>query len=364
MFSIHDLPAVEAWRRRHKLDSYLVRRVRTLFCKKQRPAEVAVGELPAEVRADFLREVRFHALELESRHDSARDGATKLIFRTAGDASSETGGLRLETVVLRIATGRTALCLSTQVGCAARCDFCATGKMAVTRDLSPAEILDQLVQANQLLAAEGRSVRNLVFMGMGEPFHNEDSLYAALDLLADPAVFNLSLRRVLISTVGIPAAMVHCAKRFPDVRMAVSLHSARQEVRERIMPIARRHDLTSLRSAIDEVAAVSGRPVMIEYLLLHELTDRVDDARALVDYLRNLPVHINLIPYNSIAEAPHLAGSDLSRREEFSRLLKTAGYTVTMRYSLGADIAAACGQLAREEHRRGVAKGLAAATVY
>jgi len=362
MFSIHDLPAVEAWRRRHRVDTYLVRRVWNLLCKKQQSDEAAAGELPTEVRADFLRQVQFHALELESRHDSARDGATKLIFRTAGK-SPETGDLRLETVILRMTTGRTALCLSTQVGCAARCDFCATGKMAVTRDLSPPEILDQLVQANQLLAAQGRSVRNLVFMGMGEPFHNEESLYAALDLLADPAVFHLNLRRVLISTVGIPAAMVRCAQRYPEVRMAVSLHSARQEVREQIMPIARRHDLVALRAAIAEVAARSGRLVMIEYLLLHELTDRAVDAQALVDYLQGLPVHINLIPYNSIADAPHLAGSDRGRREEFSRRCKAAGFPVTTRYSLGADIAAACGQLAREEHRRRVAISNPTATV-
>ena len=224
--------------------------------------------------------------------------------------------------------------------------------MGIARNLSRDEILDQVVQANQLLRPEGRRARNLVFMGMGEPLHNEAGLYQALDVLCDRQHFNYHPGRILISTVGIPDAMLRLVHRYPELRMAVSLHSARQEVRERIMPVARRHDLDSLRSAIAEVAAVSGRPVMIEYLLLHELTDRAEDARALIDYLRELPVHINLIPYNSIAEAPHLAGSDLSRREEFSRVLKAAGYPVTMRYSLGADIAAACGQLAREEHRR------------
>src|SRR5262249_54073406 len=156
----------------------------------------------------FADELEFHPLELASRHDSARDGASKLVFRTRQ-------GPLIESVILRMTTGRTALCVSTQVGCAANCDFCATGKMGIARNLSAAEIVDQLVQANELLAAENRSVRNLVLMGMGEPFHNEDQVYAALDLLADPACFHLNLKRVLVSTVGIPEAMVRCARRFP-----------------------------------------------------------------------------------------------------------------------------------------------------
>ena len=140
--------------------------MRNAFYKKHRSAEAALAELPETERARLPAEVEFHPFALESRHDSQVDGATKLIFRTAQD-------LLIETVILRMTSGRTALCVSTQVGCAAHCDFCATGKMGIARNLSAAEILDQLVQANQLLAAEDRSVRNLVFMGMGEPFHNE-----------------------------------------------------------------------------------------------------------------------------------------------------------------------------------------------
>jgi 23S rRNA (adenine2503-C2)-methyltransferase len=238
------------------------------------------------------------------------------------------------------------------VGCAANCEFCATGKMGIARNLSAAEILDQLIQANGLLAAEGRSIRNLVFMGMGEPLHNEDQLYAALDVLADRECFNLNLKRVLISTVGIPEAMLRCARRFPDARMALSLHSARQKVRERIVPIARRHGLAELRAALAEVAATGGHEVMIEYLLLAGINDGPADLEALVAYLRGIPVHINLIPYNAITGAWHLVGTDSQRRAEFSQALKAAGFAVTTRYSLGADIAAACGQLARQDDRR------------
>jgi 23S rRNA (adenine2503-C2)-methyltransferase len=344
MHSIHDLAAVEIIRRRYRFDRYYVRRLRTLFCKRQATAERALAVLPSEVRERFTAEVDFHCLRLESRHDSMLDGATRLVFRTAAD-------LLVESVILRMKTGRTALCVSTQVGCAAHCDFCATGKMGLARNLTAPEILDQLVQANLLLAPEGRSVRNLVFMGMGEPLHNEDQLYAALDVLADAGCFHLNLKRVLISTVGIPEAMVRCVHRYPDARMAVSLHSPRQDVREEIMPIARRHTLAELREAMCHVAAIGRHEVMIEYLLLAGINDRPDDVALLVDYLRGIPVHINLIPYNPIAESPHLAGSSAAVRAEFSRALKAAGLPVTTRYSLGADIAAACGQLVRQEHR-------------
>ncbi len=345
MPSIHDLAAIELVRRRLKFDRYRLRQVRNAFYKKYLPAAVALEEIAEPHRTALAAEVEFHALTLESRHDSRIDGATKLIFRTSA-------GLLIESVILRLTTGRTTLCVSTQVGCAAHCDFCATGKMGIARNLSAAEIVDQLVQANQLLAAESRSVRNLVFMGMGEPFHNEEQLEASIQLLIDPACFHLNPRRLLISTVGIPEAMTRMAQRHPQVRLALSLHSARQDVRRQIMPIAERYPLEVLRQALVEVFALQGHEVMIEYLLLADVNDQSDDAAALIDYVRDIPVHINLIPYNPIAEAPHLRGSDRPRREAFSAQLKAAGLAVTTRYSLGADIAAACGQLVRQEHRK------------
>ncbi len=345
MISIHDLPAIDGLRRRSKLDVGWLRRLRNRFYKKHASAVEALAELPPVAQPRFACEVEFHPLSLAGRHDSVLDGATKLVFRTAQ-------GLLLETVILRITSGRTAACLSTQVGCAANCDFCATGKMGIARNLSAAEILDQLVQVNQILASEHRSVRNVVLMGMGEPFHNEDEVNTALDVLAAPNCFHLNPQRVLVSTVGVPDAMIRCARRQPQVRMALSLHSARQEVRERLMPIARRHHLQELREVLVEVTAISGQEVMIEYLMLAGVNDAACDSAALIDYLHGIPVHVNLIPYNPIAETPHLTGSDQATRAAFSQALKAAGFPVTIRYSLGADIAAACGQLVRQEHRR------------
>ena len=340
MISVHDHAGLDELARRCRVDPFRVRRFRTAFHKKQRPATEALKELPAAASPQFSREVDFHPLTLATRQDSQCDGATKLLFRTRS-------GELIESVILRIASGRTSLCLSTQAGCAAACAFCATGSLGLSRNLEAAEILDQVTQANLLLESEGRQVRNLVFMGMGEPFHNEAELFRALDWLAAREGLHINPRRMLVSTVGIPDAMVRCAKRFPRLRLALSLHSARAEVRERIMPVARRHPLGALREALLQAAALQGELPMIEYLLLRGVNDTAADVVAVGEFLRGMKAHINLIPYNAIHGPAPFSGTDPARRGEFAAALRQQGFTVTTRYSLGADIAAACGQLAR-----------------
>ena len=340
MISVHDHAGLNALARRCRVDPFLVRRFRTAFHKKQFTATDALKELPAEALPLFSREVDFHPLTLATRQDSRSDGATKLLFRTRS-------GELIESVILRIASGRTSLCLSTQAGCAAACAFCATGSLGLSRNLGAAEILDQVTQANLLLQPEGRRVRNLVFMGMGEPFHNEAELFRALDLLAAPEGLHIDPRRMLVSTVGIPDAMVRAAKRFPRLRLALSLHSARAEVRERIMPVARRHPLGALREALLQAAALQGELPMIEYLLLRDVNDTAADVLAVGEFLRGMKAHINLIPYNAIHGPAPFGATDPARHAEFAAALRQQGFTVTTRYSLGADIAAACGQLAR-----------------
>lgn len=345
--TIIDLSGVERVRRELRIDPQAVRRIRNAILKHGRGDDDALAELPDDVRDEFAGEIALHALQLHSRSDSNRDGATKLLFRTST-------GMLIESVILRIATGRTTLCVSSQVGCAAACDFCATGKMGIARNLAPAEILDQLVQARQIAAAEGRTIRNLVFMGMGEPFHNEENLYAVLAALTAPELFHHPASRILVSTVGIPDAMIRAARRFPAIHFALSLHSARQEVRQRLIPLAARFPLASLLRSLAELNRIQppNTDVMIEYLMLAGVNDSAADAHALVGWLRGLRVHVNLIPYNPIDDAPHLAGSSREAREAFGAILKNAGIKTTIRYSLGADIAAACGQLVRKENRR------------
>jgi 23S rRNA (adenine2503-C2)-methyltransferase len=336
--SVYDLPGFDQLQRDLRLDARRVRTFRNDLLKRFVADDVALAGFPAAHR------VAPHGLQLFNRRDSAIDGATKLLFRTCD-------GLLLESVILRLATGRTTLCVSSQIGCAAACEFCATGKMGLTRNLSADDILDQVLLAGRLLTAEERKIRNIVFMGMGEPFHNEKNLFQALDALISPKLFHYSPKKIMVSTVGVADAMLRGAKRFPAVNLALSLHSVRQAVRERLIPLAKKYPLDQLRATILDLNRAFGVKVMIEYLLLAGVNDSPDDAGELIAWLDGLNVHVNLIPFNPIRDAPNLTGSDLPTRESFAATLKTAGLKTTVRHSLGNDIAAACGQLVRSTVR-------------
>ncbi len=328
--------ALEALRRSSRTDPERVRLLRNALLKDFAPDEVGLANAPN------LAPLQLHALALEQRHDSSIDGATKLLFRTSA-------GLLTESVILRIASGRTTLCVSSQIGCAAACRFCATGTMGIARSLSTAEILDQVFQAGQLLATEQRRPRNIVFMGMGEPFHNEDTLVEVIERLIDPAWFNISAKKILVSTVGVTDGMLRFAERFPTVGLALSLHSVRDEPRQSIMPIAKRYPLPELRRTLVEVNAMQERAVMLEYLMLEGINDTDEDADALIAWTEGLDVHLNLIPFNEV-DGAELRGTDRARCVAFADRLKAAGRTTTVRRSLGRDIEAACGQLVKREN--------------
>jgi len=337
---VHDQERLEELMQKHRIDPHLLKRFRILFFKKQLLFEKAAEVFPAPFR-DQLGAMRSRELEMVSRHDSTVDGASKLIFRTGQDQL-------IESVILRIATGRTTLCLSTQSGCAVNCGFCATGKMGLKQNLNAQEILDQVIQTNQLLLGEGRQVRNIVFMGMGEPFHNEENLFPALRALAAPRLFGFDPGRLLVSTIGIPGTIERFAREFPKVRLALSLHSAREKVRNELIPMARHFPLPTLKKTLLDYCATTGQQVMIEYILLAGLTDREEDLKALAQFVEGLEAHINLIPLNAIDFRPDLLPSSKKAQEHFSAGLKATGLKVTTRYSLGSDIAAACGQLVKK----------------
>lgn len=334
MTIVFDATALEALGKNLRLPADSVRSLRNRLFKR------FLSDLQATNGSTDLQQIQLHCLELSQRHDSQIDGASKLLFRT------EVGAI-IETVILRIATGRTTLCVSSQVGCAAACAFCATGRMGFVQNLTVAQILDQIVQAGQLLTAEQRQLHNIVFMGMGEPFHNESGVFEAVECLTDSRQFARSPRSLLISTVGIPDGMVRCAERFPEVNLALSLHSVDQEIRRSIIPLAGKYQLSELKRAIKEINGRQKGPVMLEYLMLAGINDSIQQAIDLAAWVRDLRVHINLIPFNLIDDAPHFQGSSPDVIRQFSDALKKTGLKVTTRYSLGSDIAAACGQLVR-----------------
>lgn len=323
--SIHDLEALSAVCR----DPHRLKRFRIAAFKQFQP--VAVCLEPAPELSPVLDPP---SLELIDRQESRQDGAMKLLFKTRD-------GHRVEAVLLRIASGRTSLCISSQIGCAGGCTFCATARSGWIRDLSTQEMLDQVLLAGRLLRAEGRTLRNVVFMGMGEPLHNAESVFAALDAFRDPQRFNLSDAHLMVSTAGVPEEMVRLYSRFPRVRLALSLHSARQAVREQLMPLARAVPLEQLRSALPP----RGTSWMAEVVLLRGINDGPEERDALISFLRGTDAHINLIQFNPWSGAPFEA-VEPAVREAFGAALRGAGFKVTLRYSLGRDIAAACGQLA------------------
>lgn len=339
MVSIYNTDGIEALRIRNAVQPHRIKLFRNALFKKAMDWDAAIDTLPENARADFDSHIEFRVLDLFERRDSKIDGASKLVFKTAD-------GHLVESVILRPKTGRTSLCISSQVGCACACDFCATGKMGFARDLTSGEILDQVAQASRMVKPEGRAIRNVVFMGMGEPLLNLENLFQSLIFLRAPAFFNYPGSRLMVSTVGIPAAMIHLAEEFPEVSLALSLHSARQEVREQLMPLARKHTLPLLQEALLKISR-HGK-AMIEYLMLAGVNDGQEDGQALADYLRNIPVHINLIPFNAYPGC-NLRGTPEERRITFADQLKAEGFDTTLRYSFGSDIAAACGQLVQHE---------------
>ncbi len=342
--SIYDTPAINRLRAELKLEPRRLRALRTALFKKFVGVETALNELPANMRDEFARRVEIHSLVLAEGRDSQLDGATKLVLRSQA-------GYSIESVIMRTGTGRVSLCVSSQVGCAAACGFCATGQMGIAKSLLAAEILDQVALAGERMQAEGRCVRNIVFMGMGEPFHNEAAVYEAVAALLAPEMFHHTPGRILISTVGIPDAMVRCARRFPEVNLALSLHSVRPDVRERLIPLAAKYGLDKLRAAVSKINQIQNRTLMIEYLMLEGVNDSPADASELAAWMDGLNVHVNLIPYNPIDSAPHLRTTGRPQRDAFATILRNAGFVTTIRYSLGADIAAACGQLVQGENR-------------
>jgi 23S rRNA (adenine2503-C2)-methyltransferase len=347
--SIFDSAAIESLAKRERLDPHDLRRLRCVFLKQMRGRDAALEAISDSTQRVLGDDecVAFHALRLATLIHSSHDGATKVLFET------ERNGVPVESVILRNASGRTTLCISSQSGCALRCEFCATGRMGLRGQLNAAEVLDQVVLCGEMLRdGEGRPIRNVVFMGMGEPFDNEEAVRDAVESLISPCAFGIEARRVMVSTVGLPDPIRRFSMRFPHCGLALSLHSARQDVREQIIPVARRFQLPELREALFDSARHATRAPMIEYLMLEGVNDSLDcDAPALLQFVCGLECHINLIPFNPIDHAPRLRATRRDRIEMFAGYLRDAGRIVTIRRSLGADVAAACGQLAQLHDR-------------
>lgn len=268
------------------------------------------------------------------------DGSTKHAFRMQDGSVVEGVYMPYE--------DRATLCLSSQVGCAMGCTFCATGKMGILRNLTAAEIAGQVItMLNHHAHTLGAPV-NLVFMGMGEPMHNLAHVMDAFHLLNDPEGIAIPPRRVTISTSGLVTGIQRLGTFKPRPRLALSLNGTTDEHRSRIMPVNRVWNIEALAEALRTFPLEKGERITLEYVLLKGVTDSLDDGRRLVAFARRFPSKINLIPFN-----PHqgvgFEPPTESRIEELCKLLSDQGITVSVRRSRGQDIAGACGQLARKK---------------
>ncbi len=275
-------------------------------------------------------------LTLADQEQSA-DGTTKFCFSLAD-------GNKIESVLIPD-NDRHTLCISSQVGCAMGCTFCLTGTMGLKRNLTPAEIINQIIFVRDNLANQGMGkINSIVFMGMGEPLANFDNIIKALDLITNDQGLDFSPRRITVSTCGIAKKIVKLGYH-AKVNLAISLHAADDQTRNNLMPINKTYNISEVLRACRDFPLPKRRKITIEYVLLKDVNDTAQDARKLVNILHGLPCKVNLLPYNECPSLP-FQRPEPHMITTFQNILHEAGYTALIRESRGADISAACGQLA------------------
>ncbi|HVU16154.1 MAG TPA: 23S rRNA (adenine(2503)-C(2))-methyltransferase RlmN [Candidatus Didemnitutus sp.] len=285
-------------------------------------------------------------------HDrQSRDETDKLLLELEDRSLIETVIIRAPMTGVGQEKSRKTICISTQVGCAMGCRFCASGLEGLKRNLSAGEIVHQLIQICRLeddrtprARAELASFDNIVVMGMGEPLHNYDAIIRALTILNAPWGLGFGARRITLSTSGLVPKIISLADEPLGIRLAISLHGATDEVREKIMPVNKRWPLAELIPAVRTFSEKHGRMVTLEFILIEDVNDSLDQAEKLRALAFDLHAHVNLIPYNTVAGLPWKRPS-LTRQERFADILRNGSVSVTLRREKGHDIAAACGQL-------------------
>jgi 23S rRNA (adenine2503-C2)-methyltransferase len=329
----------------HGLKNYRLQQLYRAATKELVAAVDDVSVLPKELRAALGAEgFAFDSVEPVVVQHSNDKQTIKGLFRLHD-------GNEVEAVLMQHHNERNTVCISSQSGCAYACAFCSTGQAGFTRHLSPVEIFDQARYFARHLAQQGRKISNIVFMGMGEPFHNYAAVMDAVRLLNDPHGFGLGHRHITISTVGIVPQIDQFADEDIQVNLAISLHAPTDEVRSSIMPVNKKWPVAELMAAVDRYIAKSNRKVFFEYVMLEGVNDRPQDAEALAGLMRGPLYHVNIIPYNSTPDSMLGATGD-QRIRAFSAILEARGIACTVRIPMGRDIAAACGQLRAETQPR------------
>jgi len=328
-----------AWCARHDLPSYRAGQVWRWVFRRRAGEFDEMTDLPKSLRSRLAEEFQIFTSRIVA-HQEADDGTEKLLLELA-DAQ------RIECVLLRDDKQHRTICISTQVGCAMGCVFCASGLGGVIRNLTSGEIVEQMLQLQRLLDREER-LSHVVVMGMGEPLANLDALLPALATATGRDGLGIGARRITISTVGLPKGIRRLAAEDCQYHLAVSLHAPDDELRNRLVPANRKLGIRPILAAADDYFQLSGRRVTFEYVLLAGLNDQPEHARRLVSLLQGRPALVNVIPYNPVRELPFRTPAP-EATSRFVEVLRRGRLNVQVRYRKGERIDAACGQLRRRE---------------
>ncbi len=301
-----------------------------------------MDNIPKYLRKKLNAFCELITLKLYSVEESPSTGTRKFIFETKDN-------YKIESVIIP-EVNRTTLCISTQVGCPLDCKFCATGLMGYKRNLTAGEIFDQFLFCSKLYNI--KPITNIVYMGMGEPLLNYQNTLKSLQIFAEEKTRGISLRKITVSTAGIPSKIIELADSKIRAKLAFSLHSLFDETRSKLMPINKKYSISENLEAIRYYVNQTNTRVTFEYVMFKEINDREDDFYSLVRLCKSFPCKLNIIPFNSISHmfptgfSSELRPSPKLRVDEFVKRLREKDITVTVRYTQGSDIAAACGQLA------------------
>ena len=292
--------------------------------------------LPKSLRDVLSEKYPIHPPKVVRKQESAKDGTIKYLWQLQD-------GNCVETVLMRYRYGNT-VCISTEVGCGMGCAFCASTIGGLVRRLEPYEMLDEVLFTQ---VDSGQTVSHVVLMGIGEPLDNFDNVMRFLELVNSPEGMNISMRHISLSTCGLVPKIDALAQRKLQLSLAISLHGPNDEIRGRLMPVNRAYPMDQLLAACRRYYAATSRRIHFEYAMIDGVNDSEDNAKELLQRLKGLPAHVNMIPLNHVEESP-LKPSSRAAVARFQKILEAGGVTATVRRTLGGDIDASCGQLRRK----------------
>jgi 23S rRNA (adenine2503-C2)-methyltransferase len=334
------LTELQGWFEKSGEKKFRAAQVYDWLWKKGARSIEAMSNISKDTRAKLSESFSFPALK-HNKTQRSNDGTIKVRFITNDHFYIEG--------VLIPADDRITACVSSQVGCSLTCAFCATGKLNRERNLYFYEIFDQVVMLNEIAEKEyGRSLTNIVFMGMGEPLLNYSQVSKAIDIISSPDALGMSPRRITVSTAGIAKLIRKMGDDEVRYRIALSLHAANDLKRSKIMPINDENNLETLIQSLNYFYQKTKNRISLEYILFKDFNDSLEDARLLIKIARRIPCRVNLIEYNPV-EGTGFEKASAEKTKIFANTLEQNGITVTVRYSRGKDIDAACGQLANKD---------------